>query len=149
MEDVIRKTQGAASLAEFSSLLLSGLCQKTEASQALFYVPEKNLIRCVAAYAYHSEDYSSLTFELGDGLVGQVAQDGQIIQTNEVPEGFIILSGLGQASATGLLVYPFKNEENIVIAIVELASFKEFDDATLNLLNNLNTFVVNSIKQWN
>ena len=77
-----------------------------------------------------------MSFEMGEGLVGQVAQTGEVINLNEVPDGYIqVISGLGKASPSSLIIYPVKKNEE-VIAVFELASFLPFDDNKIILINN-------------
>ncbi len=80
-------------------------------------------------YALPLEEGKTIQFDLGDGLIGQVAADGKIINLDEIPEGYInIISGLGNSSPRYLLVVPIK-KENEVLGVFELASFSSFDNA--------------------
>jgi len=90
---------------------------------------EQTTANFVDGYAFALEEGKTIHFDLGDGLIGQVAADGKIMHIDEVPEGYInIISGLGSSSPRYLLIVPIK-QENEVLGIFELASFSPFDSA--------------------
>jgi PAS domain S-box-containing protein len=85
-------------------------------------------IELLSAFAYDRKKFLERTINIGDGLIGTVALERNTIYLKEIPEGYIeIESGLGEASPKFLLIVPLKFEEEI-LGIVELASFKEFQD---------------------
>ncbi len=117
--------------------VLSNLCMKLEASQGIMYEvsKEKNkrFLKLLATFAYNLPDSGTITYEFGEGLAGQVAKEGKKININDVPKGYItIVSGLGASSPNHLAILPIK-QGNEVVAVVEIASFKEIssDDEKL------------------
>ena len=133
---------------------LSLACHHTEASQAAAYrlkhTDEYAYVELFASFAYHAPEGEAVTYRLGEGLVGQVAKQGERISIDAVPEGYIeILSGLGRATPTHLLIMPVRHEEQLV-GVVEIASFQAFspqqetglqsafDQLALKLSNNDN-----------
>jgi len=99
---------------------------------AIYQVAKKNdqsTVNFIDGYAFTLEEGKTIQFDLGDGLIGQVAADGKIMHIDEVPEGYInIISGLGSSSPRYLLIVPVK-KENDVLGVIELASFSSFDSA--------------------
>lgn len=126
-----------ASLRETNSdKLLPGfiraICSQLEAGQgAVYLTTEKDGVRKVelrGGYSMNVGESASISFEFGEGLVGQAAAEGQTLYVDEVPEGYItIISGLGSASPRYLLIVPIKQEDN-VMGVMEIASFTAFDD---------------------
>ncbi len=133
---------------------LSLICKELEASQAAAYLVKKKgngrYIELFASFAYHVPEGETVTFKFGEGLAGQVAKEGKLVNLQSVPEGYIqILSGLGNSSPTNLIIIPVRSE-NQVKGVVEIASFKEFtkkhevllqatfDKLALKLANNDN-----------
>jgi hypothetical protein len=121
--------------------ILSKLCMKIEASQGIFYTvkKEKNkrYIDMLTSFAFNVPDSETLTYEFGEGLAGQVAKEGKKINVDNIPEGYInILSGLGSASPNHLLIYPVKDGEKVV-AIAEIASFKEITVSDEKLISEV------------
>ena len=111
-------------------VMLSALCDKIEASQGILYVASKSgksrHIEMFSSYAFSLADSEGLKYEFGEGLAGQAAKEGKVLNVDDIPEGYInILSGLGTSSPNNLLIHPIKIN-NEVEAVVELASFKKF-----------------------
>jgi putative methionine-R-sulfoxide reductase with GAF domain len=109
---------------------MSIICKELEASQAAAYIAReekgKHYIELFATYAYHLPEGEKKTFRYGEGLAGQVAKEGKLVNIDAVPEGYIqILSGLGSASPRHLIIIPLK-EAATVIGVVEIASFHAF-----------------------
>ena len=83
-----------------------------------------------SSYAYHVPEGEKISFRFGEGLAGQVAKEGKMINIDAVPEGYIrILSGLGSASPRHLIIIPLK-EADQVRGVVEIASFHSFSSQT-------------------
>jgi hypothetical protein len=107
-------------------------CTELEACQgALFLTDEsegKHYIIFCAGYAYYMPESQRLRYEFGEGLAGQVAKEGQMVNLASVPDHYItILSGLGKSSPNHLLIAPIKHlESQEVCGVMEIASFKAF-----------------------
>lgn len=119
---------------------LTQVCKAIEASQgAVFQVVEEKdykAIELLSSYAYHIPDGEKITFRFGEGIAGQVAKEGKVVNLDTVPEGYIqIFSGLGKATPSHLLILPIKEEERVV-GVAEISSFKPFDDNQIVALEN-------------
>jgi len=130
LSDLKSKLSSVSDLKEFCQKLVWGLAKTLEASQAAFYIKvEKNglnFLQFVSGYAYQLPDSKPIEFEFGEGLAGQVAKEGEMINIASVPNGYIqILSGLGKSTPTSLAIFPLKKSGE-VIAVIEIASFKPF-----------------------
>jgi transcriptional regulator with GAF, ATPase, and Fis domain len=128
-------------LKEFAQTLLWGVAKEFEASQGAFFIvkkrPKKNILSFIVGYAYHIPESETIEYEFGEGLSGQVAKEGKLMNIDTVPEGYIsIISGLGQASPSSIIIFPFKSE-NEVIAVIELASFKKIEKQQENYLKEI------------
>jgi putative methionine-R-sulfoxide reductase with GAF domain len=96
-----------------------------------------------ASFAYFKAESKSVSYEFGEGLTGQVAKEGKLINISTVPEGYVtIISGLGNSSPKHLMIVPIKLE-NAVVGIIELASFKTFTKADEDFLNELSPLLGN------
>jgi signal transduction protein with GAF and PtsI domain len=131
MDKIIAKVKDATSLKDFAKDLLWSIAKELDASQGAFFTTSINkdgihVIQFLAGYAYHLPESETIEFEFGEGLSGQVAKEGKLINIQTVPDGYIqILSGLGQSSPNSIIIFPII-KENKVVAVVELASFKLF-----------------------
>jgi len=108
--------------------VLTELCKKLEAGQGAIYLTkdtkEHQKAELYVSYAFHIASGKALSFDFGEGLIGQVAIEGKAINIDEIPENYInIVSGLGSASPNHLYIAPFM-KNNKVIGVVEIASFK-------------------------
>jgi len=127
---------------------LTYLCNQTQACQAALMMRDsENLFTMEATYAYSTDMTKRRKFEIGDGLTGQVAKSGQPMIIDEIPEGYMkVMSGLGNAQPTSLLIFPLSNENNVE-AIVEIAGFKPFEKKDLNFMEEINKIVLPLIKK--
>ena len=121
--------------------VLNKICNHIEAVQGALYVvtKEKNIkyIELMAAYAYHKPESEIIKYEFGEGLAGQVAKEGKLVNIEEVPEGYIkVISGLGDTTPNNLLIVPLK-KGNTVIGVVEIASFKAFKKSDIAYLEQV------------
>lgn len=80
----------------------------------------------VAAFAAGGGDVGKSEFCMGEGLVGQCAKEGEVLQFNQLPAGYIkIESGLGDAVPGSLLLAPVLYRDR-VLAVIELAAIHAF-----------------------
>jgi len=121
--------QEARDLQSFGELLLNHVVPASGASVgALFYASEvmhQERYECIAGYAHNAATSPQVSFGIGEGLVGQCAASGEIIET-AAPAGYIrVVSGVGEGDANYLLLVPIHYEKK-VIAVLEIASFTPF-----------------------
>lgn len=125
-----------------ADLFIKEAASALEANYGAFYLKEENISRPdqlvkLASYAGNSEDIGAHSFVMGDGLVGQCANENRTITINDPPKDYIqIRSGLGKASPEQIIVSPVRFE-NAVIAVVELATLHEFTADQLSLLDEM------------
>jgi predicted transcriptional regulator len=133
-QDILQKIKEAAASKDTPERImetaLRAVCKQLEASQGAVYVMAQRgkprFIELRASFAYVKPESQHVRFELGEGLPGQVAKEGLLINLKSVPDGYIkILSGLGKASPTNLLLIPIITKEKIA-GVVEIASFTAF-----------------------
>jgi hypothetical protein len=114
---------------------LRAVCNELEACQGAVYLADeaegKRFIELYAGYAFYLPESQRLTYEFGEGLAGQVAKEGKMINLTSVPDNYItVLSGLGKASPNHLIIAPIKDDNepatNGILGIVEIASFTAF-----------------------
>lgn len=127
---------------DFTYIIISSLVRYIEANQGgLFIVEdekdEESHLEMVAAYAFEKRKYMEKHIEKGEGLIGEVYQDGNTMYVTEVPENYInITSGLGDETPRALLLVPLKLNE-VIYGVVELASFKNFEPYQIEFVEKL------------
>ncbi len=89
---------------------------------ALFVLGADGVLTLTGGYAYPQGDGPPQTFRLGQGLVGQAAQEGKPISVAELPEDYIrVRSALGEALPRNIVVVPLVHEGRVK-GVLELGS---------------------------
>ena len=147
--------QGQRDLATVSSMILSELAPLVSAQHGVFYTVAslddggEPVLLYQAGYGYKERKHLANHFRLGEGLVGQCAQEKERILLTDVPGDYVrINSGLGEAPPLNIIVLPILFE-GAVRAVVELASFSHFSpthQAFLDQLTESIGLVLNTIE---
>jgi signal transduction histidine kinase/HAMP domain-containing protein/ActR/RegA family two-component response regulator len=155
LERFSRMLQGQRDLATVSGMILSELAPLLSAQHGVFYTlvtPEDGgepVLRYQAGYGYKERKHLSTEFHLGEGLVGQCAQEKERILLTDVPGDYVrINSGLGESQPLNIVVLPILFEGS-VRAVIELASFSRFSashQAFLDQLTESIGLVLNTIE---
>lgn len=124
--------------------ILRCISQVFEITQAEIFIREKgedsDKIILSATYAFYIPEEKVFEFQIGEGLIGQVAKAGTYLYLDDLPEGYItVKSGLGSATPNHLLIVPWKNQDGDTMAVLELASFKPFHLNDIQILESLAT----------
>jgi HAMP domain-containing protein/signal transduction histidine kinase/CheY-like chemotaxis protein len=136
-----RMLQGERDLATVSNLIMSELAPLVNAQYGVFYVTKREedetKLELVASYGAERAEELKQEFHLREGLVGQAAADRRPILLKDVPPDFIrIGSGLGQARPATVNILPALFEDEVK-AVIELASFNEFNETHQSFLDQL------------
>jgi signal transduction histidine kinase/HAMP domain-containing protein len=150
-----RLLQGQRDLATVSSMILSELAPLVSAQHGVFYTVAslddggEPVLLYQAGYGYKERKHLANHFRLGEGLVGQCAQEKERILLTDVPDDYVrISSGLGESTPLNIVVLPILFE-GAVRAVVELASFSPFSpthQAFLDQLTESIGLVLNTIE---
>jgi putative methionine-R-sulfoxide reductase with GAF domain len=105
---------------------LQAVCKQLDAGQGAVYIVKeedgKRKVELKNGYALTIGESTVISYEFGEGLIGQAASSGRTLYVDDVPQGYIkIISGLGSASPKFLLIVPIKKER--VLGVIEIASF--------------------------
>ncbi|HEU5068451.1 MAG TPA: response regulator, partial [Sphingomicrobium sp.] len=136
-----RMLQGERDLATVSNLIRSELAPLVNAQYGVFYITKREedetKLELVASYGAESPDELKQEFHLREGLIGQAAADRRPILLKDVPPDFIrIGSGLGHAKPANVNILPALFEDEVK-AVIELASFNEFNETHQSFLDQL------------
>lgn len=154
-------------LANFSSLVrehshdLSLLCSKIlsqlipylGANQGGVFLLEQSVkeveLHLKASYAWGKQRYHKNSYLIGEGLVGQVALDKEMVFLTDVPDDFITIgSGLGSAKPRCILILPLNAGEQLH-GVLELASFELFEEHQISFLQRLCEILASAIAMAN
>jgi signal transduction histidine kinase/HAMP domain-containing protein/ActR/RegA family two-component response regulator len=155
LERFTRMLQGQRDLATVSSMILSELAPLVSAQHAVFYALAsledggEPVLIYQAGYGFKERKNLATQFRLGEGLVGQCAQEKERILLTNVPADYVkINSGLGESTPLNIIALPILFEGS-VRAVIELASFSQFSpthQAFLDQLTESIGLVLNTIE---
>ncbi|MFM8739715.1 MAG: CHASE3 domain-containing protein [Cytophagales bacterium] len=98
-----------------------------------------------ACYAYDRKKILQKRVDVGNGMLGQAYFEGTTLVLKEIPAEYIqITSGLGQGTPRFLVIVPFKNDEKVQ-ALLEMASFRIFEEHEILFLEKAGEFVASAI----
>ncbi|MFP4289032.1 MAG: GAF domain-containing protein [Bacteroidales bacterium] len=130
-----------------SEKILSSIAKGFEITQAEIFLTQtkdqKEKLVLSSTFAFYIPEEKVFEFEIGEGLIGQVAKALEPLYLKELPKGYIsVKSGLGQATPNHLLIVPWKDQENNLFGIIEIASFQKFHDSDIELIQQLEEMVI-------
>ncbi|HLY10456.1 MAG TPA: response regulator, partial [Planctomycetota bacterium] len=135
-----RMLQGQRDLQSVAQQILSEMASLVGAQHGVFYTyddtesPEEPL-RLVTAYA-GTRDLPQ-RYKLGETLVGQCAQDRRKLVVNEFPPDSLWMGGaLAEAKAASVVYLPVLFEKQVK-AVIELASFRAFNEVHQTFFDQL------------
>lgn len=138
VNSILPHTDLTGNTAKYCEKLLSNLAKEFEIVQGVVFLADSKteLFNPTGKYAYFNEEPPK-PFKTGETLPGQVARNKQMLIVDDIPEGYIkVVSGLGTSSPKHLMIIPVLNDDK-VIGILEIASFKTFDDHKQTVMQKL------------
>lgn len=139
--EVATMNQGMDDLGKLAQALLSKVAPMIGASHGVFYIRKGNStgerLDRLASYAGNGENAGRASFRLGEGLVGQCAQDKRAFLLNQSADfEASIQSGLAEFKPRSVLVVPVEFQGHS-IAVIEFASLEPFTTRHLQLLEEI------------
>ena len=140
VSEILRQHSQSMSQLTFSALKFT--MEYVDAVQGGVYVKnydtEDDLyFEMTAAIAFGREKIAKGKIKLEEGLVGRCASEKLTIYLTEIPDNYPrIKSGLGNATPNVIVLVPMKTNEE-VLGVVELISFKEYEDFEIEFLEKV------------
>lgn len=126
----------------FGEALLKSVSKQIDIVVGLVYYLDTtdNKYKPIADYAYYSET-PPIEFVEGDGITGQVVKNKKAMFINDLPSGYVkVISGLGSHKPDYLAIIPLLDEED-VIGILEIATFKPLEKGLSRRINEISKFI--------
>lgn len=141
LADIVTTYQGVSSITKLAQTFLSEVADRTDTSYGAFYVRETvdNKVSFVKQASFAGEDASigREDFKLGEGLIGQAAADKRMYTYKGLPKDYrMIGTGLGETPPKQIVILPVIFEDE-AIAVIELATMKEYDEQQLELVKQI------------
>ncbi|WP_235427293.1 ATP-binding protein [Cohnella kolymensis] len=136
-----RLLQGQRDLYAVCRMILSELAPLVSMQHGVIYINDpvdgQPVLELFASYAYQHRKHLSNEYRAGQGLVGQCLVEKQRILLTNVPSDYVVISsGLGEATPLNIVLLPIIFEEQ-VLAVLELASFRQFSEIDIAFLDQL------------
>jgi PAS domain S-box-containing protein len=131
--------RGEQALIPLTQNILNYLANYMNAQVGLFFIAEDERFKLVSSYAYKQRQHNYNEFQLGEGLVGQVALEKKSLLFSQAPAEHVnvsINSGIGDSLPHDILVVPL-NYEQQVVGILELATARQFTPIEIELLEQV------------
>jgi signal transduction histidine kinase/CheY-like chemotaxis protein/HAMP domain-containing protein len=128
VSQITGELQGANSLAEFGSRLLSSLVPTVGGGVASFYLFDeiRGQLQRVSAYGLVETVDSPGTFRIGEGLVGECARGLKVVTLTNLPPGYVqIASAVGHAPPVQTMAFPLLSKDAL-LGVLEVASLRPF-----------------------
>lgn len=143
LAEIVTKYQGVASIDALAKVFMSEIAKMTNSSFGAFYVREtidyENYFMKRASFAdtNFEKEIGRENFRLGQGLIGQCAQEKQSFVFNDIPKDYRYIStGLGEVPPRSIFIVPILFEKD-VIAVMELATMSEYSKLQQDLVKQI------------
>ncbi|MCI5197416.1 MAG: HAMP domain-containing protein, partial [Candidatus Electrothrix sp. AW5] len=136
LSDQMRGEQDISTLA---TQIITHLAKLFDAQMASLYIVDQDgkTMTMKGSYAFHKRKGLNSTIQIGEGIAGQAALENNMISITDLPADYVrINSTLGDAAPCNVLAVPFSHED-IVLGVLEFASFQEFSDEQMEFFNNV------------
>jgi PAS domain S-box-containing protein len=138
-------------LGKLADEIIGNLVRYLKANQGALYIvddtqqDEEATMSMKACYAWDKKKFLNHKIHRGEGLAGQAWQEGDTVYLTEVPQNYIkIVSGLGDANPTSVLIVPLKVNDQI-FGVVEIASFGVFQDFEIEFVQKIAESIASTI----
>jgi signal transduction histidine kinase/DNA-binding response OmpR family regulator/CHASE3 domain sensor protein len=137
---------GEQKINELADNALRFLSNYLGAQAGAVYIETDGIYQRFATYAVPAEAGIPKQVKRGEGLLGQVAKDGQKIVVNDVPEGYLSIgSSLGQRVPRHLLIVPAMVDGS-VNAVIEFGFFNPIPDNGVELLEKAGETIATAVR---
>lgn len=145
--EIVRQHQDNMEM--LSDTLTSQIAKYLKANQVYLYFvsdeDEELVLELFGCYAYDKKRYVEKTIAPGQGLVGQTYLEKSTNYLTKIPPNYVnITSGLGEATPNCLVIVPLKFND-IVEGILEIASFKPFQQHEIEFLERIGEIIASAI----
>jgi putative methionine-R-sulfoxide reductase with GAF domain len=132
---------------------LHAICKLLDAGQGAVYLVKEydgqRKLQMTNGYALSIGESKTITYEIGEGLVGQAAVIGKTLYVDDVPDGYVkIISGLGSASPRYLLIVALKHQDKVT-GVMEIASFTPLNDNQRKFVEESAQLIADKISSTN
>ena len=140
------RMQGEQRLEVLGDNILSFLAGYLNAQVGAIYIAEgQKQFRRHASFAIPQQAGAADVIRPGDGLLGQAAKEGRVLDVRDVPENYLpVVSSLGRATPAHLLIAP-ASVNSVVNAVIELGFLHAGYPSDLELLQRVSESIAMAV----
>ena len=140
------------SVQDFAFNIITAIVNYLDADIGSFYSIESEndnrFIELKASHAYGKKHFSKKRIEIGEGLIGTAYLEKEITYLTEIPDNYIkIETGIGVAKPRCIIIVPLVDANEVLVGIIEIASFKIMEEYKIKFLENISTHIATAIVQ--
>jgi len=137
--ELVTTLNSSASMEDVQRRALEVLCKHTRSSLGALYlvIRGQRALELVSGYALRKDKALEKRLIFGEGIPGECAAEGRVIELSDIPggSGFIVDTGLVELVPSYILAVPvFFREE--ILGVLVLGATKKFGDLEKEILNN-------------
>jgi signal transduction histidine kinase/DNA-binding response OmpR family regulator/CHASE3 domain sensor protein len=128
---------GDQKIDELGANILAFLTRYLDAHAGAFFARRGTGFQCVATHGVPKDSAVQKEFAMGDGLLGQAANENSTVLIRDVPDGYLTVgSGLGRSSPRSLVITA-ASTDSAVNAVLELGFLHPLHPQALELLQHV------------
>ena len=138
-------------IGQLADEVIQNLVKYTDSNQGgLFIVADdeeegEQYMYLAGCYAWDRKKHIDMKVFEGEGLAGQVWQEGDTVYITDVPESYVMISsGLGEANPRSILIVPLKVNDEIY-GVVEIASFEDLPEYKRQFIEKIGESIASTI----
>ncbi len=129
---------GNPTMERLTSDIITGLCRLLDAKLGTIYILDRDIeppvLNFKAGFGYSADSTIQSQFRIGEGLIGQTAEEQQPILLNDPPTDYVkIHSSLGDSPPNQLALFPCYHKETLM-AVIELGLLRSLTELELAFL---------------
>ncbi|MBI9036017.1 MAG: response regulator [Bacteroidales bacterium] len=104
---------------------------------AIYLKVDDKKLKMVGSYAFDTRRSKSLSFKIGEGLIGQAAKERRILIFTDVPDDYMVIqSGLGKTSPKQIVFLPLIFDDQL-LGVIELGLSTNLSDDKKEFLDKI------------
>ncbi len=127
---------------------ISTITRYLDAGTGAIYVydAEPEALKLLGSYAYTERDALASEFNIGEGIIGQVALEKQaILLKNVKPNDCVITTGTSQTTPSSIYAIPIIDED-VLIGVMEIAATTQINQLQMLYIEQLTPILANQIQ---
>jgi CheY-like chemotaxis protein/HAMP domain-containing protein len=139
--------RGDKELPDLCRIIVTTLSKYIGAQVGVIYLKNQDqVLHLMGSYSFTHRNGINDGYKLGEGLVGQVALEKEIISLTELPKDYLkVTSGLGAADVRNVVLVPLLFNDELV-GVIELGAMQKMTEEVINFLRESANIIAITIR---